>query len=797
MARTKQSRRRWPSRLHFVVRVLGLIGLAAAWVGVRLAALENLLPPWDADQPAWDNVRALADHAYSSADYNVRAVIAGDPGDLLTRVIVGLLLVGGALALFLILVELLVALRFVAGRRSAFGTNALLQVALAVAVLVGVNYYSFAHYFRADTTRDRQFTLPADVQNQLRELKGETTIVVYQRHKTFGALSDKPDRYDYAAERKVVEKVKDLVDQFREFGPQFKVLVLDVEQEDYDNQLRELPEGLRLAIDKAPENSIFFHANDRVQRLSFNDFYQLDKTASQEANDGRGNLVLRYQGVKPFADKVLNIEEKKPRVAVAVTHELLTTGGAAEEYTLAGLKKVLEERGFDTRDLILKKWSRFAPPEPAVYTYDESKYERLADRVEVLTTQLALAAKQLDTWNKIPAQELARRKFDEEFRKEQVQNWTALVEQTTKQKDLAVADQQRLQVESLAEQRRLTDVKAKMGRALADCDLLILPRMTLRNVTLPPFNIPSGVHRLDDAQVAAIKEFIKSGKPVLACFGSVNESPEDRQPPPPGPDRLEELLESLGFRLSRQTVLFDREIGALAEYQATLQGRREADLMSRGDDSDVPPLVLERAPKEGEPAEKALNPIRESLRLTARGLGKGQSLDLRARHPRPVGFEPKNGKAPAVEPGFLLTDPDSWSEDQPFPTEKYLPRYEETKKRGPATVGVAAEVEVPNDWYEKGEAPAEPRKVRVVALGHGSLFVGATLPPAKEKLLLDTCNWLLGRDDELARAGRTWSQPRVALTAREQTWWDWGAQEILPELFAFLGFVVVLVRRLR
>jgi len=75
--------------------------------------------------------------------------------------------------------------------------------------------------------------------------------------------------------------------------------------------------------------------------------------------------------------------------------------------------------------------------------------------------------------------------------------------------------------------------------------------------------------------------------------------------------------------------------------------------------------------------------------------------------------------------------------------------------------------------------------------------VGPTLPPAKEKLLLDTSNWLLGRDDQLVKQGEPRAYPRVALTEREQTLWNWGAILGLPLLFAYLGLVVMLFRRLR
>ena len=188
-----------------------------------------------------------------------------------------------------LLVEALVVLRVVAGRRSAVGFNAAVQVLLAAGLLVAVNFWAFHHYARIDTTREQVFTLPADLGDRLRQLdpKVKTTVIVYQRHKTFGNLTDKPDRYDYAAERKVVEKVRDLVDLLREVGPQLKVEVLDVEEEGFEDRLAKLTEDapeLRKAIEARLENSIFIASHDParkdhtfVQQMSFNELYQLDR----------------------------------------------------------------------------------------------------------------------------------------------------------------------------------------------------------------------------------------------------------------------------------------------------------------------------------------------------------------------------------------------------------------------------------------------------------------------------------------------------------------------------------------
>src|SRR5207248_1459546 len=98
-------------------------------------------------------------------------------------------------------------------------------------------------------------------------LRGETTIVLHLRHVTFGQLKEsKLDNYDAAAERKVLEKVKDLAEQFQELGPKFKVVVLDVQEEGYQERLADVTKKapqLRAAIDRSAENAIFFHGGGK------------------------------------------------------------------------------------------------------------------------------------------------------------------------------------------------------------------------------------------------------------------------------------------------------------------------------------------------------------------------------------------------------------------------------------------------------------------------------------------------------------------------------------------------------
>src|SRR5438128_9094116 len=353
---------------HFLIRLAGLTGLLAAGVGLVLVALALQGAPLR----SWNDLAP-----------NFQSLGIKDLG-------LGLILLGGLLAFVALIVEIKVGLSAVAGQRGAFGSNVVMQILLAVILLGGLNAFSFKHYVRFDWTGHHQFTLSPELRSRLSELRDKTKIVVLERHVALGQLGDKPDNFDSAAERKVVEKVKDLVDQFQEMGPQFEVTVLDVQEEGYQNKLNDVTrddKNLRAAIDQAPDNTIFFSANGKVTHLGFHDIYQLDKQSSQEANDGRGNLVLLYQGKEPFARKVLNIDEKRPRIALAIIHEILSMEGS-EELGMAGMKKTLAARGFDTQDIIFKKWSEFAPPEPVVLTFDESKLERQEEELAGLDADI-------------------------------------------------------------------------------------------------------------------------------------------------------------------------------------------------------------------------------------------------------------------------------------------------------------------------------------------------------------------------------------------------------------------------
>ena len=166
---------------------------------------------------------------------------------------------------------------------------------------------------------------------------------------------------------------------------------------------------------------------------------------------------------------------------------------------------------------------------------------------------------------------------------------------------------------------------------------------------------------------------------------------------------------------------------------------------------------------------------------------------------------------PFYNGGLFLTTPDAGDDTPEATAARFLATHKvadrdlaraldlmsrtvDEKRRGPFPIGVAVETTVPVSWYD---AKAAPATVRVAAIGHGGFFTGLDLSPTKETLMLNTINWLLGRDEYLPKADVQWSYPRVVLNARDQALWAWVIPAALPLVFSYIGLTVLLARRIR
>src|SRR4029077_8772613 len=116
-------------------------------------------------------------------------------------------------------------------------------------------------------------------------------------------------------------------------------------------------------------------------------------------------------------------------------------------------------------------------------------------------------------------------------------------------------------------------------------DLLIVPRMTFLDIPRRDI-ILNRAHKLDEAQLGPLKEFIKAGKPVLFLLGPANEPKRDLEMPDfGGPDALEGVLADLGFKMPKQTILFNVETKSFAE--------RRGNLIIQGTQVEVPPVEFD------------------------------------------------------------------------------------------------------------------------------------------------------------------------------------------------------------
>jgi hypothetical protein len=843
-------RTRVGSLFRFAVRGLGLLGVLAAVNGLGITAIER---------PDVFAVRSVG-----QVEPTVRPLVEGAAGTL-PQVGAILLLAGAAAVLVWLLVELLGGLFLVAGRKSAAGVGATAQVALAAALLVVVNALSFQHFARFDRTRDRRFTLDPPLVEQLKKLdpNSPTTVLVLQMDRTSALEPEQSDALTTAAQQKITEKVLDLIDELREqpdLTARFDVHVLHTKDEAFADRLAAVTAGkpeLTAAVEAAQENSILFAANGRVRRMPFAQFYLLDRPASQgkataddRPNPAAANLVLAPQGKDRFVRALLGVEAKKPRVGLAVIHPLLSSRESNDDYSAGGLRQALLANGFEVSDVILKKgWGR-REPTPAASTFEEDELARTEGRYNLYSLlvydrerAVQLLNKEKERVAKAPLADVDRefrRAVGRPIRTEEdrgelmrdVIDYTIrlradeLAEFRTRLEKETPKYQQLIGDDRLLDTRRETNVKTKLAQYAADCDLLIVPRYTVMDVSKGAA-IPARLYTLAADQAEVVKEFLKAGKPVLFAFGPTN---ADRARPglDPAADDLEKMVARFGIELGGQTVVTEDEAQAISEQQGEALQQ----------DTKLPPLVFPPAPADGTPA----NPIAAAFARTARSVGSGVEV-------KRSGFRPVY--APAVRqpfpPAVMLTTAASWNESRPLAEDDYIPTFDPPKpndpkkgtrdeeRKGPFPVGVAVEAAVPAEWVAADTAgganaaaavAANPigaglppgvasavaltpnefapdlkrPTVRLAVYGHGGLFVGKKLDPGQEALLLTTVNWQLNQADRLPKDvpdAERWRFPRVPLTENEQRYWKLGAAVDLPLLAAFFGLIALMLRRLR
>jgi hypothetical protein len=775
-----------------------------------------------------------------------------------------LLAVGGVAVVGWVAAEVVAAVLLVSGQKSAQGALTAVLVVLAAAALVVVNLVSAHFYDRADCTRDRRFTLDRQLVDDLKQLDPNTptTVLVLQLDKTSAYDPDQPDAVTSAAQGKITEKVLDLIDELRqhpELSARFDVHVLARKDEKFQERLDRVTKAqpeLKAAVEAAPESSIFFASNGRVRRMPFSHFYLLDKTASRgkpavgaDEAPAAANLVLAPQGKERFVRALVGLERRKPKVGVLTIHPYLTSRKTDDDgtaaFTASGLRTALESDGCEVVDVVLKKGWDGGTLAPSAGTFEESKLEEveaeyLSASESALEAEIELRNMELvrDKVKTAPIAEVERifkavaprGSFSEAEYREKLQS--RVIEPSVRQlrADADEAKKQAAEVEPeyrkllgddrVQADRRAADVHAKLKAAVADCDLLIVPRLTTISLANGQL-IPPTLYPLAKAQTDAVKEFMAAGKPVLFAFGP---TPATRGVGATADDN-EALLARLGIEFGSQTVLTTPE--AVAMKKPSTLGDRSVQLPA-----------LEVA--------KTDNPVAAAFDRADRSVDG--TLTLKRSGYRPIYLAPRDTPFP-YDPAVLYTTDDAWNEDRPLPeaasrpgTRPYFPKLDtakpddpkkgtrEEERRQKFLVGVAVEVPVPAEWTDPTAAAVQaaavtagaadigfgpgvteavltpdafrpkaekPKTVRVAVFGHGGLFVGKKLDPGQEALLVSTVNWQLARDDSLPKDvpdADKWRYPRVPLDDRGQAYWAAGGAFGPPLLAALLGVVALLLR---
>src|SRR5204863_10029579 len=128
--------------------------------------------------------------------------------------------------------------------------------------------------------------------------------------------------------------------------------------------------------------------------------------------------------------------------------------------------------------------------------------------------------------------------------------------------------------------------------------------------------------RLDKAQLNAMKAFLREGKPILFLLGPAKDLRDIPDLGGPG-DQLEAMLAELGFKLPKQTILYNIEG---KEYNERKLGGAFA-LKSR--DIEVPGVKFDDTTLTVQftnAAEKlAPHPIRTSLKMMNRTIGSNKA----------------------------------------------------------------------------------------------------------------------------------------------------------------------------
>jgi ABC-2 type transport system permease protein len=190
------------------------------------------------------------------------------------------------------------------GRAGSFGRRALIEIALAVAIVMGLNVLSARHWFRADWTRGRTFALSPKTEQLIRNLPRDVDVLVFME-----------PTGDYAND--LYNDVHELGERARRLSPRLHVEYVDIDRE--PERAKIVAKKYGIYEDDLRDGVIVVASGDQSKYIMRNDLAEYDYAKSAES--GGPPPLKAWKGEQALASAILAVtDERAPNVCFVKGH---------------------------------------------------------------------------------------------------------------------------------------------------------------------------------------------------------------------------------------------------------------------------------------------------------------------------------------------------------------------------------------------------------------------------------------------------------------------------------------------
>ncbi|HEX9100705.1 MAG TPA: Gldg family protein, partial [Polyangia bacterium] len=209
--------------------------------------------------------------------------------------------------LSLVAVALFAATRaLAAGRATSLRRRALVEVALAALIAVGVNYLGARHYARGDWTRGRTFALSDKTTTLVRNLSRDVDVIVFM-------LPTGEEANDLYGD------VHELLERMRRLSPHVRVEYVDIDRE--PERLKTVGKKYGVSGDDLVDGVIVVAAGEQSKFVTRTELADYDYAAAAPAEGGRPPPMKAWKGEQALDAALLAVtDERAPEVCFIGGH---------------------------------------------------------------------------------------------------------------------------------------------------------------------------------------------------------------------------------------------------------------------------------------------------------------------------------------------------------------------------------------------------------------------------------------------------------------------------------------------